>query len=181
MMRADNSPNDALEFRPLTPERWADFESLFGKRGACGGCWCMWFRVSRKEFETQKGAGNRKAMKATVDSGVVPGLLAYHEDRPVGWCSVAPRQDYPRLEGSRILKPVDDQPAWSIVCLFVAKSQRGKGVFLFRCCGLLSTTSGRTAALLSRDMPWNRGRTECRMYLLPLVWPPRTAMLVSKR
>jgi GNAT superfamily N-acetyltransferase len=117
-----------LEFEPLTPERWPDFEDLFGKQGGCGGCWCMWFRLSRKRFEAGKGEGNRRAMKALVKSGTVPGILAYHEGRAVGWCSIAPREDYPRLEGSRILKPVDDRPVWSIVCLFVAKRYRRTGV-----------------------------------------------------
>ena len=98
------------EFHPLTPERWADFEKLFGKCGAGGCCWCMWWRLPKREFDAQKGEGNRRAMKAIVDSGLVPGILAYHEGQPVGWCSVAPREEFPRLERSRILKPVDNQP-----------------------------------------------------------------------
>ena len=88
----------------------------------------MWFRLGRKQFEAQKGEGNRRAMKALVESGTIPGILAYYEGRAVGWCSVAPREDYPRLEGSRILRPVDDKPVWSIVCLFVAKRYRRTGV-----------------------------------------------------
>ncbi len=116
------------EFHPLTPERWADFEKLFGKCGAGGGCWCMWRRLSKREFDAQKGEGNRRAMKAIVDSGLVPGILAYHEGQPVGWCSVAPREEFPRLERSRILKPVDKQPVWSVVCFFVDKLHRRRGV-----------------------------------------------------
>lgn len=113
---------------PVTPDRWNDFAQLFGKRGACGGCWCMWWRIKRSEFEKQKGAGNRRAMKRIVDSGAVPGLLAYVDGQPVGWCAVAPRETYPPLARSRILKPVDDQPVWSIVCLFVAKELRRKKI-----------------------------------------------------
>lgn len=117
-----------LEFKPLTPERWEDFEELFGKRGACGGCWCMWYRLKRSEYEVQKGEGNRRAMKSLVDSGKVPGLLAYSEGRPVGWCSVAPREEFSVLARSRILKPIDDTPVWSIVCFFVDKKYRQQGV-----------------------------------------------------
>jgi len=116
-----------LEFYPLTPERWADLEKLFGKRGACGGCWCMWWRLKRSEFELQKGEGNRRAMKRVVDSGEIPGILAYAKSQPIAWCSVAPREAYPTLERSRTLKRVDDEPVWSIVCFFVAKPFRGKG------------------------------------------------------
>ena len=117
-----------LEFYPLTPERWADFEKLFGKSGACGGCWCMWWRLKRSEFERQKGEGNRRAMKRIVDSGEVPGILAYTKGQPIAWCSVAPKEAYPTLERSRTLKRVDDKPVWSIVCFFVAKPFRGKGI-----------------------------------------------------
>lgn len=64
-------------FRPLTPKYWHDFEQLFGKKGACGGCWCMWWRLQRSEFEKQKGKGNRRAMKAIVNAGEIPGILAF--------------------------------------------------------------------------------------------------------
>jgi len=116
------------EFQVLTPERWADFEELFGEHGAAGGCWCMWWRLTRKEFDAQKGERNRRAMKAIVNSGRVPGILAYHEGHAVGWCSVAPREEFPRLERSRLLKPVDGQRVWSMVCFFVAKGYRHRGV-----------------------------------------------------
>ena len=66
-----------LKFFPVTKDRWTDFETLFGERGACGGCWCMFWRLTRKEFDSQKGEGNRKAMKAIVESGKIPGILAF--------------------------------------------------------------------------------------------------------
>lgn len=117
-----------LEFHPLTRDRWSDFETLFGERGACGGCWCMWWRLKRSEFEQQKGEGNRKAMKALIHRGEVPGILAYAGGNPIGWCSVAPRDRFPVLNRSRILKKIDETPVWSIVCFFVEKSFRRKGV-----------------------------------------------------
>ena len=117
-----------LTFEPVTLDRWRDFEALFGERGACGGCWCMWWRIKRSEFEQRKGAGNRRAMHSLVKGGEVPGILAYAQGQPVGWCSVAPRSAYPVLGRSRILKPLDEKPVWSITCLFVAKEQRRSGV-----------------------------------------------------
>jgi GNAT superfamily N-acetyltransferase len=122
--------NKSWEFHPLTTERWPDFERLFGKRGATGGCWCMWWRLGGSEFDAGKGEGNRRAMKAIVDAGRIPGILAYHGGKAVGWCAVAPREDFPRLERSRILKPVDDKHVWSVVCFFVAKPYRRSGVAL---------------------------------------------------
>jgi GNAT superfamily N-acetyltransferase len=117
-----------LEFHPLTQGRWPDLEKLFGPRGACGGCWCMWWRLTRIQFFRQKGEGNKKAFKATVDSGKMPGILAYAEGQPAGWCAVGPREAYPALERSRVLKRVDDKPVWSVVCFFVAKPFRRKGL-----------------------------------------------------
>jgi len=113
---------------PLTPKRWPDFETLFGDHGAYGGCWCMWWRSTRREFEERKGEGNRRALKAIVDAGKVPGILSYLGKEPVGWCSVAPREEFSSLERSPVLKRLDDQPVWSIVCFFVAKGYRGQGV-----------------------------------------------------
>lgn len=88
----------------------------------------MWWRQTAKEYEASKGEKNRRKMKKIVISGDIPGVLAYHDGEPVGWCAVAPRSEYTRLARSRILKPVDDRPVWSIVCLFVAKESRGMGV-----------------------------------------------------
>lgn len=117
-----------LTFHPATPARWTDLEKLFGERGACGGCWCMFWRLPRKEFAASKGAGNKRALKRIVVSGREPGIMAYLDEEPIGWCAVAPRQDYVALERSRILKPIDDQPVWSISCLFIQKSYRRRGV-----------------------------------------------------
>jgi GNAT superfamily N-acetyltransferase len=125
-----NSKHKHLEltFFPLTRKRWSDFETLFGERGACGGCWCMLWRLRRSEFERQKGEGNRKAMKAIVDSGEIPGILAFSQGQAVAWCSVAPRERFSALARSRILKKVDDVPVWSITCFFVNKNYRRKGL-----------------------------------------------------
>ncbi|MBN2565103.1 MAG: GNAT family N-acetyltransferase [Candidatus Eisenbacteria bacterium] len=115
-----------LSFRPLTSARWKDFERLFGPNGACGGCWCMWWRQTRREFDENHGEGNRAAMKRIVDSGEVPGIIAYEDGAPVGWCSVAPRERFPSLDRSRVLKRIDEEPVWSVVCFYVAAEHRGQ-------------------------------------------------------
>ena len=117
-----------LEFKPVTPSRWPNVEKLFGKRGACGGCWCMYFRMENKTWLAGKGRGNKRAFKKLITSGARPGVIAYHEGDPIGWCAIAPRREYTRLERSRVLKPLDDKPVWSISCLFVLKPYRRKGV-----------------------------------------------------
>ena len=117
-----------LRVSPLTPDRWNDFVTLFGKNGACAGCWCMWWRLPRAEWVKGKGDGNKQAIQKLVKNGKVPGLLAYAEGQPVGWCAIAPRADYPRFTNSRTLQPVDDQPVWSVTCFFVARPWRRRGV-----------------------------------------------------
>jgi GNAT superfamily N-acetyltransferase len=129
MLSKDNEMS-SLEFHPLTSSRWNNLEQLFGPRGACGGCWCMWWRLPRSEFLRNRGEQNRKALKNIVDSGKVPGVLAYLDSKPIGWCAFAPRNEYPTLERSRILKKVDDNPVWSVACFFVAKEFRHKGVMV---------------------------------------------------
>jgi len=117
-----------LAIHPLTLERWSDLERLFGERGACGGGWCMWWRLTRREFEEQKGDGNKAALRQLVEAGQVPGLLAYDGAQPVGWCAVEPREHYPSLGRSRVLKPIDEQPVWSVTCFFIRADRRGRGV-----------------------------------------------------
>ncbi len=118
----------ALAVRPATPSRWPDVEELFGPNGACAGCWCMWWRLPHARWKAGKGEGNRRALRRIVRSGAVPGLVAYAGREAVGWCALAPRPEYPRLERSRILGPVDGRPVWSITCFFVKRAFRGRGV-----------------------------------------------------
>jgi len=126
----DTSLTDSLDlsFHPLTQKLWRDFELLFGKNGACGGCWCMYWKLRGKDFSENTGNTARQMQKAIVDSKTVPGLLAYSEGYPVGWIAVEPRSAYPKLAHSRILKPIDDQEVWSITCFFVEKKHRRKGI-----------------------------------------------------
>src|SRR3972149_3496361 len=115
-------------FYPVTKERWKDFEILFSEKGACAGCWCMYWRIRQSVWEKQKGDGNKKAIKKIIFSDEVPGILAYLNDEPVGWCSVAPREEFIKLGNSRILKPVDDNLVWSVVCFFIHRNYRRKGL-----------------------------------------------------
>lgn len=116
--------------KPLTPALWPDFEELFGPRGAYGGCWCMYWRITRKEFETCQGEKNRRAFKKIVNSGGIAGLLGYIDKQAVGWCSLAPREQFASLERSRVLKRIDEKQVWSIACFFIRKGWRNQGLML---------------------------------------------------
>ena len=112
----------------LDSSTWNDFEELFGEKGACGGCWCMSWRLKKSEFEAQKGSGNKNAMQSLVKKNEVIGILAYVDDKPIGWCAVAPREKYIRLENSRVFKRIDDELVWSITCVYLCKPYRRKGI-----------------------------------------------------
>ncbi|MGH7723944.1 MAG: GNAT family N-acetyltransferase [Candidatus Eiseniibacteriota bacterium] len=123
-----NPTRPKISVVPLTAERWPDLEKLFGPRGAYGGCWCMFFRQTRAEYSAGCGEPNRRAFRRIVKEGSEPGLLAYAGSEPVGWCALAPREEYSTLARARTLKPVDDEPVWSIVCFYVARGFRGRGI-----------------------------------------------------
>jgi len=117
-----------LSFHPLKRNLWTDLEELFGPRGACAGCWCMYWKLRGKAYDEARGYETRQMHKSIVDSGVTTGLLAYLHGEVVGWIAVEPRSAYEKLAHSRSLKPVDNQPVWSVSCFFVAKKFRGQGI-----------------------------------------------------
>jgi GNAT superfamily N-acetyltransferase len=119
----------SLEVHPLTPDRWGDLAVLFDRPGDARGCWCMWWRVRASEFDRLWGQGARAAFQQVVETGPAPGLLAYRDARPVGWCAVAPREQFPRILRSPVLRPVDEAPAcWAVVCFYVERAERRGGV-----------------------------------------------------
>ena len=118
----------SISVKPLTPARWPDLERLFGSRGACAGCWCMAYRLTRSRFERRKGLPNKRAFRSIVDAGPPPGLIAYIGREPAGWCALAPRDAYPVLDRSRVSRRVDDVSAWAVTCFFVAKPFRRTGL-----------------------------------------------------
>ena len=118
------------QVRPLKRNDWPMVEALFGERGACGGCWCMFWRLPRggKLWEEMKGEKNRAAFREEVESGKAIGVLAFDDDKPIGWCRLGQRQDFPRLNRSRWIHK-DWQPGtWAVVCFYIITKYRRKGV-----------------------------------------------------
>ena len=122
------SEHPSLSIKPIKRNLWTDLEELFGAYGACGGCWCMYWKLRGKAYEEAKGYETRQMHKSIVDAGVVTGLLAYWHGEVAGWVAVEPRSVYEKLAHSRALKPVDDKEVWSITCFFVARKFRRNGI-----------------------------------------------------
>lgn len=123
-------PGAPVEARELTPDLWPAVEELFGPRGACGGCWCLWWRVERggKLWHDTRGEPARRAFRELVTSGRARGVLAFAGGRPVGWCAYGPRAEFPRTERTRAYRREDAAAAWSINCFFIAREHRGRGL-----------------------------------------------------
>lgn len=139
---------------PLTPERWSDLEAIFNARGCsvARNCWCMYYRRSGARGPLPRGTtyaqANRAELKALVDAGEPPGLVAYRGKIPVGWVSLGPREQYAKLQRSPVMKAVDNQPVWSIICFVVPPEYRGQGVAHALLRGAIAYARKRGAKLL---------------------------------
>jgi GNAT superfamily N-acetyltransferase len=122
-------PKAALQLRiePLTPDWWGALEDLFGERGACNGCWCMYWRIGAA-YRKRPDKANRRDFREVVKSGPPPGLLAFDGDVPVGWCQITPRNSLPWLDRTWRLRRVDDVPVWSITCFYIRIGYRRRGI-----------------------------------------------------
>jgi GNAT superfamily N-acetyltransferase len=115
--------------REFTPALWPALEKLFGPNGACGGCWCMFWRLEKGErYDDVKGPLAKRRFKALVAKGKVHGVLAFSDGEPIGWCAFERRVDFPRLDRAPSLKVTDAARVWSLPCFFVKAGWRGKGV-----------------------------------------------------
>ncbi|HET9949577.1 MAG TPA: GNAT family N-acetyltransferase [Longimicrobiales bacterium] len=114
-----------MEIEEVTPERWPDFERLFESRGAPSYCWCMAWRGTARE--KRENTDRKAAMRERVLGGVPVGLLGYVDGEPVAWCSVAPRDTYRPLGGVST-SAAEDAATWSIVCFFVRREHRKRGM-----------------------------------------------------
>jgi len=131
-MAKDNFDPDFLNqltFEPLTKTNWNKFVLLFGNKGACGNCWCMYYRLPKSDYQEGKtDDGNKDAIKELVWENKPTGVLGFYEGQAIAWCAFAPREDFIKLENSRVHKRIDDKAVWSIPCFFIDKNFRRHGV-----------------------------------------------------
>ncbi len=121
---------DDLVIEAVTPDKWDALVLLFGANGAYSNCWCTWWLLTAKEWDEATKQQRRRLLESEVHAGRVPGLLAYRDGQPVGWCAVGPRERYRRLNSprSRVYRPIDDLETWVVNCFFIRKDERGQGV-----------------------------------------------------
>ncbi len=116
-----------LRIKPLTPNLWPALEDLFGERGACNGCWCMYWRIGGA-YRKQPADANKRAFQEDVENGPPPGLLAFEGHRAIGWCQLTPRDALPWLDRTWRLRRVDEESVWAISCFYIRIGYRRRGV-----------------------------------------------------
>jgi GNAT superfamily N-acetyltransferase len=162
--RSDQHPR-VVAALPLTPGRFADLEALFGAKGCsfARSCWCMAYREAGRVTPpagVRLADARKQSLRALASAKLAPGLIGYDaERRPLGWISLGPREDFARLQRSRVMKPVDDEVVWSIVCFVVPGEHRGRGV---------------ASALLKHGIAWARERGARMLEAYPIDAPERT-------
>lgn len=112
---------------PLTPDRLADVEALFGSKGACGGCFCQSWRHRAPQWKLRTAADNLADLRAQAQAGPPPGLIGYADGEPAAWCQIGPREAYPRILAAPSKQPSDSRRTWCLTCFFIAREQRGQG------------------------------------------------------
>lgn len=113
---------------PLTPRRFDDLATVINPNRRATHCWCLSHRVSPSTIEELGDGDREQTMRALSARRTRPGVIGYEDGEPVGWCSISPRDDIPRLVASTLIRPIDDVPVWSIICVVVRSGHRRQGV-----------------------------------------------------
>lgn len=116
------------ETHPVTPDRFDDLAAVINPNRRATHCWCLSHRIGAKQIEELGGGSREQAMRSLCARDVPPGVVTYRDGTPVGWCNIGARSDIPRLVQSKLIRPVDDVPVWSIVCTVVRSGHRKQGV-----------------------------------------------------
>lgn len=123
---------DGLRITPATTAPWADLATVFTTPGEAGICFCQFYKVTQLEWDTFEPAQCSAQLRAQTEIEPGPGLVAYLDDEPVGWCGVESKLKTPRLFESPVAaastQSPDDANAWAVRCFIVREESRHRGV-----------------------------------------------------
>ena len=123
-----------LRIVPVSEAPWGDVVRVFGTRGDPARCWCQYYKVSNKEWNTAGREKLEQLLREQASEGLRgPGLIAYAGGEPAGWCAIEPRPRIPRILTSKVAKfgrqePDDDESVWAITCVVVRVGHRRRGI-----------------------------------------------------
>lgn len=117
-----------FEVHPVTPDRFDDFADVVNPNRRSTHCWCLSHRLPAAEIDDLGRGDRERAMRCLTERSNPPGVVGYQHDVAVGWCSISPRKEIPRLAASKLICPVDDVEVWSIICVVVRGGHRRRGV-----------------------------------------------------
>ena len=135
----------AWQTHPVTPDRFEDFADVVNGNRRATHCWCLSHRLPAKDIEALGRGSREQAARALCERDPPPGVVTYRDGIPVAWCSISPRADIPRLASSRLIRPIDDVPVWSIICVVVRSGHRRQGVTTALLEGAVSWAASRGA------------------------------------
>jgi GNAT superfamily N-acetyltransferase len=124
----ETAPPTDWQTHPVTPDRFEDFAEVINPNRRDTHCWCLAHRLRAKDIDELGGGSREQAMRRLCERENPPGVVTYRDGEPVGWCSISPRSEIPRLAASKLIRPVDEVPVWSIICVVVRSGHRKQGV-----------------------------------------------------
>ncbi|EMY32226.1 N-acetyltransferase GCN5 [Arthrobacter crystallopoietes BAB-32] len=139
------APTTHWQTHPVTPDRFEDFADVINPNRRDTHCWCLSHRLPGKDIEALGGGSREQAMRRLCERENPPGVITYRNGEPVGWCSISPRSEIPRLAASKLIRPVDDVPVWSIICVVVRSGHRRQGVTGHLLAGAVEYAASRNA------------------------------------
>src|SRR4029079_14436840 len=119
----------AISVRPVSETLFDDVQTVIGARGQAARCQCQGYRLGWHVRHWDDVQGRRELLRDQVLEG--HGLVAYLDDEPVGWCSLAPRSDYPYLRQTTWkgrTEDKDDASIWAVTCFVTRAGYRRQGV-----------------------------------------------------
>ncbi|WP_308799968.1 GNAT family N-acetyltransferase [Agromyces silvae] len=124
-----------LRIVPASDAPLADVETVFGTRGDAAHCWCQWFKIPARDWRgVDEDALHDRLAGQLAAPAPGPGLLAYDDDTPAGWCAIEPRPGLTRLRRSSIVTTgteqpdLDDEAVWALSCFVIPPEHRGRGI-----------------------------------------------------
>lgn len=116
-----------------TPTRWGDVQRALTGGGDGASCQCVWPVLSNKDWNETTRTQRTDMLRAEIDEGPPPGIIAYVDGDAAGWIRIGPRTRQIRVGRTRMItaastESFDDDSVWAVTCFIVRREHRGAGL-----------------------------------------------------